>query len=521
MRAKLVRRYWREGLLAFLYLLPWLSLGVLGVLWLFQEGHLLPWAIALAVTALLALPLRYSIKRRTMNKTRGLARGGLGPENAWVERELDAWRAVEAIADETAPLGLTDQQEVAGLVRHVALTVARHLRPSASDPLAAVTLPEALLFTERLSRDLRRMILQHVPGVRQVRLSHLRWVHGTYRKWSPVISLLDRARRLSRFGFNPQAAVLRELGDFIVGHVGGKVSMALRTELTQGLILETGRAVIDLYSGRLTMSADEIAVAAEEDISAVEPEEVPVRILVAGQVNAGKSSLLNALGEEVISAASVLPTTRGFREYLLEVDGRPTVVMRDAPGLHGAAGEVERLVEEAARADLILWVANVTQAARAPDVVALEALRKAAASRLDRQPAPILLALTHVDQLRPAGEWSPPYDISNPVSPKARSISAASATVAATLAFPPEDLIAIALRPGAEAYNIDALWAALQRSLPKARYAQLDRLRLKTGWKRNLSEAYDAALRSGRIVARAALGYAASALEQREDKGKS
>jgi hypothetical protein len=269
------------------------------------------------------------------------------------------------------------------------------------------------------------------------------------------------------------------------------------------------------------MSADEITAAAEEDVSAVEPEEAPVRILVAGQVNAGKSSLLNALAEEVVSAASVLPTTRGFREYLIEVDGRPAVVMRDAPGLQGSAGEIERLVEEASRADLILWVANATQAARAPDVVALEALRKAAASRVDRQPAPILLALTHVDQLRPTGEWLPPYDISNPVSPKARSIRAASATVAAALAFQLEDLIAIALRPGAEAYNIDALWAALRRALPKARYAQLDRLRLKTGWKRNLSEAYDAALRSGRILARAALSHAASVVEQRVDKGKS
>jgi predicted GTPase len=521
MRAKLARRYWREGLLAFLYSLPWLSLGVLGVLWLFQEGHLLAWAIALTVAALLALPLRYSIKRRALKKTRGLARGELGPDKAWVERELDAWRAVEAIADETAPLSLMDQNEVVGLVRHVALTVARHLRPSASDPLAAVTLPEALLFAERLARDLRRFVLQHVPGVRQVKVSQVLWMQGTFRKWSPVISLLDRARRLSRFGFNPQAAVLRELGDFIVGHVGGKLSLALRTELTQGLILETGRAVIDLYSGRLAMSADEITAAAEEDVSAVEPEDAPVRILVAGQVNAGKSSLLNALAEEVVSAASVLPTTRGFREYLIEVDGRPAVVMRDAPGLQGSAGEIERLVEEASRADLILWVANATQAARAPDVVALEALRKAAASRVDRQPAPILLALTHVDQLRPTGEWLPPYDISNPVSPKARSIRAASATVAAALAFQLEDLIAIALRPGAEAYNIDALWAALRRALPKARYAQLDRLRLKTGWKRNLSEAYDAALRSGRILARAALSHAASVVEQRVDKGKS
>jgi uncharacterized protein len=55
---------------------------------------------------------------------------------------------------------------------------------------------------------------------------------------------------------------------------------------------------------------------------------------------------------------------------------------------------------------------------------------------------PIVLALTNIDELRPASEWQPPYDIAAPVSPKARSIRAAIDSVAKVL-----DLSAVAIVP--------------------------------------------------------------------------
>ncbi len=53
-----LRRHWREALLALLVALPWLSLLALGIVWLWQGGHVLAWAAVAAALALIAWPLR-------------------------------------------------------------------------------------------------------------------------------------------------------------------------------------------------------------------------------------------------------------------------------------------------------------------------------------------------------------------------------------------------------------------------------------------------------------------------------
>ena len=59
----------------------------------------------------------------------------------------------------------------------------------------------------------------------------------------------------------------------------------------------------------------------------------PLRVLVAGQVSAGKSSLVNALGQEVRAAVDALPATRDFTPYSLSRDGLPGALITDSPGL--------------------------------------------------------------------------------------------------------------------------------------------------------------------------------------------
>ena len=83
-----------------------------------------------------------------------------------------------------------------------------------------------------------------------------------------------------------------------------------------------------------------------------------------------------------------------------------------------------------------------------------------------------------MDQLRPAAEWAPPYDVTTPAGPKARSIRAALNSVAATLDLPPDAVVPVAMPPGREPYNIDALWARIALALDEARLVQLDRIRV-------------------------------------------
>jgi len=265
----------------------------------------------------------------------------------------------------------------------------------------------------------------------------------------------------------------------VLDQTAGVLSLRVRSYATRLLVLEIGRAAIDLYSGRLTLSGEEIHAAQQRDMAGATIDPVtPVRILLAGQVSAGKSSLLNALAREVRGAVGPVPTTANATEFLLDQDGRPSVVLVDTPGLDGSAAVTEELLRQAERADLVLWVAAATQAARANDRSALDALRGQGAAQLARRPAPVLLALTHVDQLRPAADWAPPYDIATPSRPKAQAIRAAMDSVARILDLPVDKIVPVALPAGREPYNLDALWARIVLEMDEAKLVQLDRVRL-------------------------------------------
>ncbi len=480
--ADALRRHWREAALALLFAIPWLSLLALGLLWLWQGGHVLVWAVAAAALALAALPLQRAVRRQADAEAR-LALGDLAaPASGWNAPERAAWVQVLAMADAAAPLSFTETEPPLALVRDTVAAVARHFHPEAGDPWAQFTFPEVLLLAERLARDLRREALRHIPGIRAMRLSHLLWVRRQSVRYG------ETARRGWRIGYglwraaratlNPLQAAVQEAREFITGKTQDVLSHRLRAYATRLLVLEVGRAAIDLYSGRLALSEDDLNAAREHDLAGPEAEIVaPVRILLAGQVNAGKSSLVNALAQEVRCAVGPLPTTAGAAEHPLALEGRPAVVLVDTAGL-GDRAAIAELLRQAARADLVLWVAAATQPAREPDRIHLEALRSWAATQLERRPPPVLLALTHVDELRPAAEWSPPYDIATPVRPKAQAIRSALDAVARALDVPADTVVPVAMPPGRDAYNLDALWGRIALELDEAKLVQLDRLRL-------------------------------------------
>lgn len=478
-----LRRYWRETALAAMLALPWLSLLVLGSVWLWQGGYIMVWALACAAVAMLAWPLRLSVKRQADSQ----ARLALGPQAeasaGWNAVEREAWSAVLAIADDTPPLSFTEIPPIVALLRGTVEAVARRVHPDASDPWAQFSLPDALLLAERLCRDIRREALRHIPGVRAMHLSHVLWVRRQSDHYGAVARIGWRLGfglwRVARVALHPLQAVVQETKDMLMGQTGGILSHRLRGYATRLLVLEAGRAAIDLYSGRLALSDEEVRSALERDAAGAETEAAgPVRILLLGQVNAGKSSLLNAMAQEVRGAIGPLPTTAIAAEYTLELEGRPAVVLVDTPGIGDRVQDAAELLRQATRSDLILWVASATQPSRAPDRVSLDALRSEAKAQLQRRPAPVLLVLTHVDQLRPVAEWAPPYDITAPAGPKARSIRAAMNSVATSLDLPADAVVPVAMPPGQKSYNIDALWARIVLEFDEARLAQLDRIRV-------------------------------------------
>ncbi len=478
---KPLRRYWPEMLLFLAVALPWLSLLALGLVWLWQGGHVWVWAIAAAVLGLLAWPLSSFVHRRANEEAR-LALGDLAePSRGWNVVEREAWAEVLAIADATAPFAFTEMEPLVASARDVVEVVARRFHPEAHTAWAQFSLPEFLLLAERLCRDIRREALRHIPGVRAVRISHLLWVHRQNERYGAIARTGWRMGfglwRIVRGALNPLQAVGQETSSIFMEKTAKVLSYRLRAYATRLLVLEIGRASIELYAGRLALSEEEVRAAQERDMAGIVDPLAPVRIVLIGQVNAGKSSLLNALAQEIRCAVGPLPVTSGVAEYLLELEGHPTVTLVDMPGFDERAESASELQVQAERADLIMWVASATQPARGPDRKRLDDIRAWADAQLARRPPPILLALTHIDELRPAAEWTPPYDVTAPNGPKALAIRAAMNAAARALDLGVDAIVPVAMPPGRESYNLDALWARVAVELDEAKLVQLDRLR--------------------------------------------
>jgi predicted GTPase len=460
--------------------LPWLSLLGLGIVLLWHSGYVWAWAIAAAVLGVLAWPLLRLVRRRANAEAR-LTLGDIAePSRGWNAVERDAWYEVLSIADATSPFSFTESEPLVASARETVEAVARRFHPEAHSAWAQFSLPEVLLLAERLCRDVRREALRHIPGTRSLRLSHLLWVQQQKERYGTIAQTGLRVGfglwRLVRAALNPLQAAGQETSGAFVGKTTSVLSYRLRAYATRMLVLEVGRAAIDLYSGRLALSDDEVRDARERDAADSAVPVAPVRILLIGQVNAGKSSLLNALAQETRCAVGPLPTTSRAAEYQLELQGRPAVSLVDMSGL-GERTE-PALLAQAERADLIVWVASATQPARGPDRQSLDDFRVWAKAQLTRRTPPVLLALTHVDELRPAREWTPPYDIAAPAGPKARAIRAAVDAIAPALDLPADAIVPVAMPPGREPYNLDALWARITVELDEAKLVQLDRLRV-------------------------------------------
>lgn len=437
-----LRRYWLEVTLATLLALPWLSLFGLGFLWLWQHGRVLEWALAAAALGILGVPLRILVRRRAERRMAELRDTSAFPEEGWNTEENEAWAKVQALARRTDPLDFDDRARAEALAWEVVELVARHFHPTQPDPMARVTLPEALLLTEQVAGRLRRWVVQW-PGATRIRISDALWAQRMVDRYGAgaraAYSIGETLYRVGRM-INPLQAAAQEAARYAAGTTGTFLSENMRRRATTQLIEETGRAAIDLYSGRLRLSATELAALARADAEDAE-QEAPLRLLLAGQAGAGKSTLLNALAGT--------PRARPGRrvvEHRVEVPRRPPLNIADMPSLTTPAA----FLREAKRADMILYVAAADAADRGPDHAALAALSVWAGQKTRLRPPPLLVAMTR-------GDLAP---------------GASPGALAHELALPEDSVLPVPL-PGGE---LEPLWAALTAARGAARLSRHERL---------------------------------------------
>jgi predicted GTPase len=193
-----------------------------------------------------------------------------------------------------------------------------------------------------------------------------------------------------------------------------------------------------------------------------------LRILIAGQAGAGKSSLVNALSKEVRAVVDAPGGTRDFQAYEVELEGLSGSMVIDSPRVGAADKEQRAFTAKANDSDLIVWALAADKVDARIDLVAITGIRNHFAKRPHRRQPPIIVALTHIDKLMRAVRSD--IDLDDP------TVVEMVRTVADGLGIPKNDVVPVSLAPGRGPSNIEQLSARIAARVPDARQAQLLRL---------------------------------------------
>ena len=130
-----------------------------------------------------------------------------------------------------------------------------------------------------------------------------------------------------------------------------------------------------------------------------------IKVVIAGQPNAGKSSLLNALaGAELAIVTAVPGTTRDVVSGAIQIEGVPLHVI-DTAGLRDSQDHVEKIGIERAwgqieNADAVLFLHDLTRARDADYAVGDEAIARGLSDKLPRT-VPVIEVWNKLDLVAP------------------------------------------------------------------------------------------------------------------------
>ncbi len=400
------------------------------------------------------------------------------------------------------------------------------------------TLPELLMVLSITSSRYRQLILSHVPFADRIKVSSLLTLYSRQDQIKRGAGWINNVRRAARF-VNPLAAVAAELRDHVTSKIFTNLSDNVQHDLKRLLLQELVQVSMDLYSGRLKNSAEELAlyrsVSHNQDLHNRAIPAEPLRVVLMGQVSSGKSSLINALIKRLEAETDILPTTDKTTVHSLHWPSLESIGTEHVSDTHAAAQRDDiqltpaksiHLIDTvglrdkddsilaglaiAREADLLIWVMRATQPARAPDVKLMQAMEQAFSKEPDRKRPPTLLVLTHIDQLSPKALWEPPYEL-NGDDPKALNINKALESCKHQLKLPVDvPAVPISLSPDKTPYNVDLVAAQIMQMHTQATQTQLNRRRTEHSgqtatWRERWDQASALGIVTGKAIIRAVI----------------
>ena len=142
----------------------------------------------------------------------------------------------------------------------------------------------------------------------------------------------------------------------------------------------------------------------------------PPRVAFYGRTGAGKSSLINALlGRHEAATGEAAAVTMDANAYEFNRDGwKLEIVDSRGVGDHGGDRAYYEAIAQVVNRppDVIVFVVPALERAYVDDDVQFLKALTGAHRRQHKSELPVILAVTKIDLVGPAEEWSPPYELS-------------------------------------------------------------------------------------------------------------
>ncbi|MCT4371732.1 50S ribosome-binding GTPase [Yangia mangrovi] len=458
--------------------LPFVAAMLAGFAWMIEHGWLIEFIVgSISLGGLVALIrlLRLWMRGRAAGAAPRPDQLHARVDPAWGEREIGAFEAAQVYIEErtASPLPWEDLQPIAQeVVQRVAAASGK-----GDKGVLDFTVPEALLLIDRVAVRLRSDIRDKVPFSDSISVGTLLWL------WQRR----DVAWKVKKHGWNAwrviravkslPTAVLREIEGVIAeGHSSFVTSEG--TAILQALLLEeVAAAAVELYSGRLRFSDSELLdlglASSDLDRARLAASDMPLRIAVAGQISAGKSSLVNALLGADLAEVDVIPTTDAPKTYPTDFDGVETMLL-DMPGLDGSDRLARTVAGELARADLVIWTIRANRPAREIDRATIALLREIISGDPRRRMPPVVVVVSCVDALLPG--W--PFPEGHLTAEAMERVTEVVAAVQQDIADPRATANTIPVVLTEPDWNVDRLRARIDSLVGPALDTQRNRLRI-------------------------------------------